>query len=163
MNAIQFLKKEHRELEEIFERFENASDGAKKTKLKLCREACDLLAVHATIEEKIFYPATKSARTEELLREALEEHLSIKRIIADLVDLDEIDEEAEAKMSVMREQKKHHVEEEEKELFPKAAKLLGRERLEELGEELEAMAAELRSERAPRRHVPDEIDHAARI
>jgi hemerythrin-like domain-containing protein len=163
MDAIKYLTQQHRELESLFDQFEKASDGAKKKKLDLCRKISDLLAVHATVEEKIFYPATKEARTEELLQEAVEEHLSVKRIIADLVELDEIDEQAEAKMSVMREQKKHHVEEEEKELFPKARKLLGAEKLQELGTEMEEMASELMQGGSPRMQVPNETGHAAPI
>jgi hemerythrin-like domain-containing protein len=163
MDAIKYLTRQHRELESLFEDFEKASDGAKKKKLQLCRKVSDLLAVHATIEEKIFYPSTKDARTEELLQEAVEEHLSIKRIVADLVALDEIDDEAEAKMSVLKEQKKHHVEEEEKELFPKVRKLLGKERLEELGEEMQQMADDLMEAGEPRMQVPNETDHAAPI
>ena len=102
MDAIEFLTQQHRELERLFDDFEGASERAKKKKLELSRKISDLLAAHAAIEEKIFYPAAKDARTEEQLREAVEEHLSVKRIIADLVDLEEIDDEAEAKMSVMR-------------------------------------------------------------
>ena len=163
MDAIKFLTQQHRQLDALFDEFENASDGAKKKKLELSRKVSDLLAVHAAVEEKIFYPAAKSARTEEMLREAVEEHLSVKRIIADLVELQEIDDEAEAKMSVLREQKKHHVEEEEKELFPKARKLLGADRLRELGEEMEELAQELVDAGEPRLHVPDETERAAPI
>jgi hemerythrin-like domain-containing protein len=163
MDAIKYLTQQHREMDALFEKFENASKGAKKTKLQVCREVSDLLAVHATIEEKIFYPAAKDARTEEMLQEAVEEHLSMKRIIADLVELDEIDDEAEAKMSVLREQKKHHVEEEDKELFPKARKLLDADELRELGEKMEEMAEELMAAGAPRMQVPNETDEAARI
>ncbi|WP_242393233.1 hemerythrin domain-containing protein [Anaeromyxobacter oryzisoli] len=162
MDAIKFLTEQHREIDRLFDDFEEASGGTKK-KLQLCREISDLLAAHATIEERIFYPATKDARTKEKLREAVEEHLSVKRIIADLVDLSEIDDEAEAKMSVMREQKEHHVEEEEKELFPTARKLLGAERLEELGKEMEDMFGELMAAGEPRMQVPNETDHPAQI
>lgn len=163
MDAIKYLTQQHRQLEALFDQFEKASEGAKKTKLNLCRKISDLLAVHATIEEQIFYPAAKNARTEELLQEAVEEHLSVKRIIADLVQLDEIDEQAEAKMSVLREQKKHHVQEEEKELFPKTRKLLAAEELEELGDRMEEMAEELMKEGSPRLQVPHETDRAAPI
>jgi hemerythrin-like domain-containing protein len=163
MDAIEFLTEQHREVEKLFEEFEGASDGAKKTRSRLCQKVSDALAVHAAIEEKIFYPATKSARTEDLLQEAVEEHLSAKRIIADLVLRDEIDEQAEAKMSVLKEQVEHHVEEEENELFPKARRLLDAARLEELGEEMERLAAELRQEGAPRMQVPDETGDAAPI
>ena len=163
MDAIKYLKQQHREIEQLFEEFESAGERARKSRLQLCRRLSDLLAVHATIEEKIFYPATKSARTEELLLEAVEEHLSVKRIIADLVRLDEIDEEAEAKMSVLREQKQHHVEEEEKELFPKVRKLLDVRQLEQLGVEMERMANVLMVAGEPRMTVPRETEHAARI
>jgi hemerythrin-like domain-containing protein len=163
VDAIKLLTKQHREVEKLFEQFEQASDGAKKTRLQLCQKIGDALAVHATIEEKIFYPATKAARTEELLKEAVEEHLSAKRIIADLVRRDELDEQTDAKMSVLKEQIEHHVEEEEKELFPKARRLLDAERLEDLGEEMEQLATELMQQGEPRRQVPDETGDAAPI
>jgi hemerythrin-like domain-containing protein len=163
MDAIKFLTQQHREVEKLFEQFEKLGDGAKKSKLQLCQKISDALAVHATIEEKIFYPATKDARTEELLQEAVEEHLSAKRIIADLVERDDIDEEAEAKLSVLQEQIEHHVEEEEKELFPKVRKALDAERLDELGDELQEMASELQAQGAPRMQVPDETGDAAPI
>ncbi len=163
MDAIKLLTDQHQQLDRLFDEFEGASDRAKQKKLKLCRKISDLLAVHAAIEERIFYPAAKDARTEEKLREAVEEHLSVKRLIADLVAVDEIDEEAEAKMSVLREQKEHHVEEEEKDLFPKVRKLLGAERLRELGDEMERMADELMAAGEPRMQVPNETDHAAPV
>ncbi len=162
MDAIELLTKQHREVERLFERFEKASEGASKRKLKLCQEISDALAVHAAIEEKIFYPATKDARTEELLHEAVEEHLSAKRIIADLVERDEMDDQAEAKMSVLKEQIEHHVEEEEKVLFPKVKRLLDEDRLEELGREMERLAGEL-EQGEPRMQVPDETGDAAPI
>jgi hemerythrin-like domain-containing protein len=163
MNAIKLLEQQHRQVEKLFEQFENASDKAKKSKLQLCQKISDMLAVHATIEEKIFYPATKDARTEELLHEAVEEHLSAKRILADLLEMDEIDDQAEAKMSVLKEQIEHHVQEEEQELFPKVKKLLDAERLEELGEEMQAMADELMESGEPRMQIPNETGDAAPI
>jgi hemerythrin superfamily protein len=163
MDAIKLLTQQHREVEKLFEQFEKASDGAKKTKLQLCQKISDMLAVHATIEEKIFYPATKDARTEELLHEAVEEHLSCKRILADLLQKEEIDDEAEAKMTVLKEQVLHHVQEEEKELLPKARKLLDSDRLEELGDEMQSMADDLMEEGEPRMQVPNETGDAAPI
>ena len=83
MNAIELLKSQHEEAKKLFRKLEKA--GAEKQ--KLFEELADALAVHATIEEKHFYPATKSARTEELLQEAVEEHLAVKRVIADLLEM----------------------------------------------------------------------------
>ena len=163
MDAIKLLKLQHREVEALFEEFENAGERAHKKREELCREISDALAVHAAIEEKIFYPATKDARTEDMLREAVEEHLSAKRIIADLTAATDDDEQFEAKMNVLKEQIEHHVEEEEKELFPKAQKLLDSERLQALGDEMERMVEELTAGGEPRMSVPKETDHAAPI
>src|SRR5687768_12693556 len=116
MNAIELLESQHREVEKLFEMIE-AADGEKK--MELLGELADTLAAHATIEEKIFYPRTLAARTEELLREAVEEHLSVKRVLADLLETSEGDENLDARIKVLKEQVEHHVEEEEGELFPK--------------------------------------------
>jgi hemerythrin superfamily protein len=163
MDAIKLLTQQHREVEKLFEQFEKLGDNAHKSKLQLCQKISDALAVHAAIEEKIFYPATKDSRTEELLHEAVEEHLSAKRIIADLLEHDAIDDEAEAKISVLKEQVEHHVEEEEKQLFPKVRKMLDAERLAELGEEMQEMAGELEAQGEPRMQVPNETGDAAPI
>ena len=162
MNAIKLLEQQHREVEKLFEQFENASDRAKKTKQAVAKKIMDALAAHATIEEKLFYPATKSARTEELLHEAVEEHLGAKRIIADLVEQDLDDDVFQAKVSVLQEQIEHHVEEEEKELFPKVRKLLDANALEELGAQMETMYKELMGS-DPRLQVPNETGEAAQI
>ena len=76
MNAIELLEQQHREVEELFEKFENAGERARKTKERLCREIADRLAMHAEIEEKLFYPESKQEDTEEILRESVEEHLA---------------------------------------------------------------------------------------
>lgn len=162
MNAIKLLEQQHREVERLFEQFEKTGDRAKRAKQQLCTKISDALAAHAAIEEKIFYPATKDARTEELLHEAVEEHLAAKRIIADLVEQDLDDDVLEAKISVLQEQIEHHVKEEEKELFPKVKKLLDSEHLEELGDEMQTMYEEL-MESEPRMQVPNETGDAAPI
>src|SRR5205814_6742902 len=115
-----------------------------EAKRELFEKIADDLAVHATIEEKHFYPATKAARTQELLEEAVEEHLSVKRIIADLLEMDPAEGQFDAKIAVLKEQVEHHVEEEEGELFPKVQKLLSEDELEDLGVVMEDMAEELK-------------------
>src|SRR6266542_242892 len=86
MNAIDLLEKQHREVEELFEDFDDAGDGARKTKERLCRDVSDQLAVHAEIEEKLFYPESKQEDTEEILRESVEEHLAMKRLLAEIME-----------------------------------------------------------------------------
>ncbi len=163
MNAIDLLEQQHREVEELFEEFEGASDGAVKTKERLCHEISDALAIHAAIEEKLFYPESKQENTEDILRESVEEHLSMKRILADLIESGPSDEQFKAKMKVLQEQVEHHVEEEEKELFPKVRKDLSKDELEDLGERMQEMADELEAEGEPSKQVPGQTDSAAPI
>ncbi len=84
------------------------------------QELADNLAAHAAIEERIFYPAAYGDNTRDLLEEAVEEHLALKRVIADLIKMGPSDDYFDAKIAVLKEQVAHHVEEEEKELFPRS-------------------------------------------
>ncbi len=158
MNATQLLKEQHQEVKDLFEEFEGAEDPAeqRETFVKLA----DAISAHSTIEEKIFYPSVKVPETEELLTESVEEHLSVKRLIADLLELDEADASFKAKVKVLQEQIEHHVEEEEGDLFPKVKKLFIAEELEAMGTEMERMYDELMAGE-PRERVPDETDEAA--
>jgi hemerythrin superfamily protein len=158
VNAIKLLKQQHDEVKALFQKIEKAEGEEKE---QLFDEIADALAVHAAIEEKEFYPATKSARTEELLEEAVEEHLSVKRIIADLLEMSPSEGQFDAKISVLKEQVEHHVEEEEGDLFPKVKKLLSAEELEDLGTAMEVLAEDLKAEGAPREQVPAETEKAA--
>jgi hemerythrin superfamily protein len=160
MNAIEMLKKQHREVEELFETLEGAGEGAMKTKERVFEQLADALAVHAEIEEKIFYPESKDAAadTEELLREAVEEHLSVKRVIADLMQTGPEDEQFDARCKVLKEQIEHHVKEEEEELFPKVKKACSKEQLEDMGERMKAMADELEELGQPSASIPDQTD-----
>jgi len=158
VNAIDLLEKQHREVEQLFKKFEKAE--GEEEKQSLFEEIGDKLAVHAGIEEKHFYPATKTARTEDELREAVEEHLSVKRIIADLLEMEPSNPQFEPKVLVLKEQVEHHVEEEEEELFPKVKKMLSRDELDDLGTVMEDLAQELEAG-APRESVPAETGSAA--
>jgi hemerythrin superfamily protein len=161
MNAIELLKKEHRAVEELFEAFENAKGAAARR--KVFEEIADALAVHAAIEEKHFYPAVKAKATEDVLLEAAEEHLEIKRVIADLLALDAGDETFDAKVKVLQEDVEHHVEEEETILFPKVEKLFDDEKLETIAAAMEQTEGELLEAGNPRNAVPSETDSAAPV
>ena len=158
MNAIELLEQQHRDVEKLFKKIEKAEAGEKE---RLFDELADNLAVHAAIEEQHFYPTTKDARTEELLQEAVEEHLAVKRIIADLLEMEPDDAQFDAKIKVLKEQVEHHVEEEEKELFPKVKKVHSKDELEDLGILMEQTARELKERGAPRMQVPAETGAAA--
>jgi hemerythrin superfamily protein len=159
MDAIELLKKQHREVEELFEKFEKTGDGAVKTRMQLFTRIADNFAAHAVIEEKLFYPSVYVGPTEDKLREAVEEHLSAKRVIADLLDLEPSDEQFKAKMKVLQELVEHHVEEEEESLFPSVRKLLSKQELDAMGEQMEEMFSEL-LQGEPRLEIPNETDSA---
>jgi Hemerythrin HHE cation binding domain len=163
VNAIDLLEKQHEEVEEMFEKFESAGRNARKTKERLCRDLADSLAVHAEIEEKIFYPESKQENTEEILRESVEEHLAMKRTLADLIESEIDDAQFDARMKVLKEQVEHHVEEERSELFPKVKKNCSKEELEDMGVRMEQMAEELESEGEPSKNIPGQTDHPAPI
>jgi len=161
MDAIELLESQHREVEKLFAKIEKAK--SEDVKAQLFEELADNLAVHASIEEHQFYPAVKAKRTEDILLEALEEHVGIKRILADLLETEASDETFDAKISVLKEQVSHHVKEEESELFPKVKKLFDSEQLEALGQEMSAEQAELEDSGEPRLAIPGEAAHAAHI
>ena len=160
MDAIELLIQQHDEVDDLFEQIEEADDDEEKA--TLVQALADNLAAHATIEEKIFYPAAYREQTDDLLHEAVEEHLAIKRIVADLLEMTPADENFDAKVKVLKEQVEHHVEEEESDLFPKIKKALKASELERLGDEMEALfESEMQDE--PARKVPGETQHAAPV
>ncbi|HEX9242639.1 MAG TPA: hemerythrin domain-containing protein [Anaeromyxobacter sp.] len=163
MNAVDLLEAQHREVEELFEELDDAGEGARKTKERLCREISDQLAVHAEIEEKIFYPESKQEDTEALLRESVEEHLSMKRVLTEILEGGTENEQFMARMKVLQEQVEHHVLEEEGELFPMVRKACSREELTEMGERMEKLAEELIEEGQPSSRIPDQTDRPAPI
>lgn len=158
MDAIQLLKQQHDEVERLFAEYEEADDG--RSKRSIFMRLADNLAAHATIEEKIFYPAVYVGDLKEVLEEAVEEHLAAKRIIADLLDMGVNDQNYDAKVKVLKEQIEHHVKEEEGEMFGKVRKTVDEARLEQLGAEMEEMFDELMAE-APSAAVPQETAEAA--
>jgi len=111
-DAIALLKADHRKVEDLFEQFEAARKPSRKE--SLAKQICTELTVHAMIEEEIFYPACEQAVEEDLLHEAYVEHDGAKVLIAE-IDAGSPDSEFyDAKVKVLSEMIKHHVQEEEK-------------------------------------------------
>lgn len=138
MDAITLLKNDHHTVEQLFERFEEAGDRAYVQKRQIVDRIIEELSVHAAIEEQVFYPTARSsvAETEHVVLESLEEHHIVKWLLSDLVDMDPAHERFDAKVNVLIENVRHHVEEEESDLFPKVRAQLGRNELADLGEAL---------------------------
>jgi len=140
MEATTLLIQDHETVKKLFKQFEAAGDEAYKTKKEIFERIKTELAIHMDIEESIFYPTVKAQPSEELkdeIREADEEHHVAKLLIAEISRMKPEDEQYDAKVTVLKENIEHHVEEEEGELFPNAKKKLGKELLEQLGEEME--------------------------
>ena len=141
MKATDLLKKQHRQVEKLFKQVEKTEDPRQRR--KLMDQIAAELKMHTQIEEEIFYPAVRevgTSKAEEMVDEAFEEHHVVDLVLAELPQVDPEDERFEAKMTVLSELVKHHVEEEEDEMFPLAEKKLGSERIKELGQQMEAMA-----------------------
>ena len=138
MDAITLLKNDHHTVEQLFKRFEQAGDRAHVQKRQIVDRIIEELSMHAAIEEQVFYPVARGSvpDTEDITLESLEEHHIIKWLLSELVDMDPTHERFDAKVTVLIENVRHHVEEEETEFFPKVRKQLGRNELAELGEAL---------------------------
>ncbi|MCA1822829.1 MAG: hemerythrin domain-containing protein [Frankia sp.] len=140
MDAITLLKNDHKETKALFRAFEQAGDSAYKRKREIVDKIIRELAVHSAIEEQVFYPAVRKevSSEEDMVLEGLEEHHIVKWVLSELDGLDPKDERFEPKVTVLIENVRHHIEEEEGDLFPKVREAMGRKRLVELGSALEA-------------------------
>jgi iron-sulfur cluster repair protein YtfE (RIC family) len=136
MKATELLKKQHREVEGIFKSIESGKGDVSQ----LLEQLADNLVAHMTIEQELFYPAVQKV-DKDLILEAFEEHAIAEIGLKRLLQADPLSPGFKAKVTVLKELILHHVEEEEKELFPKVEKALGKE-LEKLGAEMETMFVE---------------------
>ena len=119
-DAIAMLKADHQAVSSLFGEYEKTRSPARKK--SLVAEICTMLSVHAQIEEEIFYPAVKAALKDKLLvPEATVEHAGVKDLIAQLEGAEPDGEMYDAKVKVLSEYVKHHVKEEQNEMFPKVA------------------------------------------
>ena len=159
IDALELLKSQHDEVDELIAQIEDSDDGEEK--LELFQELADKLAAHATIEEKLFYPSVMEDQTEEQLLESTEEHLQMKRMLADMLAMEPTDDRFDAKLSVLKEEVRHHArDEEEGKLFKQVRRMMDKDELAALGNELMAMFEEL-MEQEPRMEVPSQTGEAA--
>lgn len=140
--ATRLLRADHKLVSELFEQFESARSSAKKQ--ALAAEICQELTVHAQIEEEIFYPAIEAVlRDKSLVPEARVEHETLKYLIAQIENESPGTETYDAKVKVLSEYVKHHVKEEQNEIFPKVKET--KLDLIELGTQLSARKEELKA------------------
>jgi hemerythrin superfamily protein len=139
-DAVSMLIADHKKVDAMFKKYEALGDRAYVAKKALAHEICLALTEHTTIEEDLFYPAVRKALASQadLLDEAEVEHASAKELIAQIMSMEPDEDLYDAKVKVLSEQIKHHVKEEEEEMFPKVRK----SRLD-----LDALGAEMAAER----------------
>ncbi len=161
MDAVDLLIEQHRLLEAQLESLVKADDD--EARRRFLAEVGDHLGVHLASEEQVFYPAVRAQRTEDDLLESLEEHLSLKRLLADLLALDPADETFQAKCKVLREQAVHHHKEEEEDLFPAVRGMLDAPELERLGGEMLEVQRRMRREGEAREVIAEQTDEATKL
>jgi hemerythrin superfamily protein len=147
-DAIVILKEDHTEIRRLFREFEQTSESAHATRGKLVDKILELLTVHTYIENEGMYPRVRELLPdlEDDILESFEEHHVADVLCMELATMSSDDERFTAKTTVLMENVRHHMDEEEDEWFPKVRDALGRTRLQEIGEEM----VELR-QNAPRR------------
>jgi hemerythrin superfamily protein len=137
-DAIVMLKNDHKEILGVFKDFEKAGDGALKTKGRLVDRMIELLTVHTYVENEVMYPRVRELvpDLEDDVLESYEEHHVADVLVTELSVMKPEDERFTAKTTVLIENVRHHIEEEETEWFPQVRAALGRRTLQELGEEM---------------------------
>lgn len=148
MDAITLLKNDHAEVRELLGELAETTTRAVKKRKELVEDIAAKLKAHTTIEEEIFYPAFRKAGEkgddDKMYFEALEEHRAAgDLVLPDLLETDPASERFSGRAKVLKELVEHHADEEEKEMFPRAKKLLSKDELAELGARLEARKEEL--------------------
>lgn len=145
IDAIELLTTDHEEVTQLFDDYEQlvAAEADDDTRQELAEQICTLIAVHATIEEEILYPAAREALTddEDLVEEAESEHQQVRDLITQIQSSDPADEDYDEQIRALAQAVEHHVREEEDEMFPKLRD--SDVDLEDMGLELSDRKAEL--------------------
>jgi hypothetical protein len=144
MDALSLLKEDHDKVKDMLAKLDQTTERALKTREEIFAKLKSDLEVHETIEEELLYPALKEhAKSKEIALEAWEEHHVVDMVVGEISETPFDDETWGAKLTVMKENLEHHIEEEEGEMFKQARDVIGREGLEELGRRMEARKTEL--------------------
>jgi hypothetical protein len=144
MDALSLLKEDHDKVKKILGDLDATTERGVKTREELFTKVKQELEVHEAIEEEIFYPALKeSPKAKEIVLEAYEEHNVVDTVMKEIDGVPFDDERWGAKLTVMKENVEHHIEEEETEMFEQARQVFDAEELEELGQRMQVRKEEL--------------------
>lgn len=156
MDAITMLTEQHHQVDSLFDEVAGAAGEHKR---EVFMELADMLALHAALEERHFYPAVRDSLTEELVIDSFEEHFEMKGLLTELLQSDAQDEAFDEKVDELRLQVLRHVRDEEEELFPRARTLLGEEGLQTVALQMVTTMVEL-ADTEPRNDIPShELSH----
>lgn len=148
MNAIDLLKADHEKVKAILTQLSESTDRAVKKRTDLLDKLEMEISIHTQLEEQILYPAFKAAGGKdeaEMYYEAKEEHRTVDSLVLpDLKATDPTTPEFAGRVKVVKELLEHHIEEEETDMFPKAKKLLGKSKLDQLGDQMLELKASLK-------------------
>lgn len=148
MNAIDLLKADHEKVKSILSQLSESTDRAVKKRTELLEKLELEVSIHTQLEEEILYPAYKAAGGKaeaEMYYEAKEEHRTVDSLVLpDLKGTDPTSPEFAGRVKVIKELLEHHIEEEETDMFPHAKKLLGKAKLDELGDQMLTLKASLK-------------------
>lgn len=140
-DAVAFLQSQHKAIAALFAQIRQGQAAAEKA--QLFRLIADSLVVYAALEENEFYPAVKERRTKSLLLESLDEHLAIKRILADMLEVSVSAPSFDAKLKALQDEVEHHVREEEHVLFPAVRALFPSDELQDIADAMKDEQREL--------------------
>ena len=141
MNCLDLLTQQHREVDSLFDQINAAATEGER--YSLFEEVAEELAMHTKIEEQLFYPAVKFDDTMDILKDSVKEHLEAKRILVELMDSEPEDNTFDTKFQDLVNGIKHHVNEEENELFPKVREHFDDGQLDDLGKRMSDLMDEL--------------------
>jgi hemerythrin-like domain-containing protein len=145
--AIDMLKDDHQKVQDLLEQLVGTTERAEKKRKDLLQKIEQELTVHTKLEEEIFYPAFRDANGKEhkkMYHEAVEEHRAVEKLVLpDLKKTEATSEKFSGRAKVLKELLKHHIDEEENEMFPEAEKALDGETLEALGRQMQERKKEL--------------------
>lgn len=153
MNAIDLLKADHEKIKGILSQLSESTDRAVKKRTELLEKLELEVSIHTQLEEQILYPAYKAAGGKaeaEMYYEAKEEHRTVDSLVLpDLKGTDPTSPEFAGRVKVIKELLEHHIEEEETDMFPHAKKILGKAKLDELGDQMLTLKASLKKSLTP--------------
>ena len=147
MDALKLLKQDHDKVKKLLSELDDTTERAVKTRPQLFERIKRELTIHETIEEEILYPTFEAqAKLKDIVLEGYQEHHVVDLVMREIAGVSPEDERWGAKLSVMKENVEHHIEEEEGEMFKQARQLFDQSELDQLGSRLQARKTELEKE-----------------